>query len=86
MPTLTIRNIENELHAFLRKQAAEHGRSMEAEVRDILKQNMKSRQRKPGEIARQIHEIFAKAGGADDLVEALPEREASPPEPVVFKK
>lgn len=36
MPMLTVRNISNEIHRTLRVRAAQHGHSMEAEVRDIL--------------------------------------------------
>jgi len=38
MPTLTIRNIDAELKQKLRMRAAWHGRSVEAELRDIVKQ------------------------------------------------
>ena len=85
MPTLTIRNVATSVHKFLRKQAAEHGRSMEAEVREILKQDMKNKQDKPSDIARQIHTIFAKIGGGDDLADALPQRDKQAPDPVTFK-
>ena len=36
MPSITIRNIPEEVHRALRMRAAMHGRSTEAEVRDIL--------------------------------------------------
>ncbi len=36
MVVLTIRNVPDEVHRALRVRAAEHGRSAEAEVRDIL--------------------------------------------------
>jgi plasmid stability protein len=36
MPTLTIRNVPDEVHSRLRIRAARAGRSMEAEVRAIL--------------------------------------------------
>lgn len=36
MAMLTVRNISDETHRALRVRAARHGRSMEAEVRDIL--------------------------------------------------
>ncbi len=36
MPAVTIRNISNETHRALRVRAAQHGRSTEAEMRDIL--------------------------------------------------
>jgi len=36
MATLTIRNITTEVHRALRKRSSQHGRSIEAEVREIL--------------------------------------------------
>ena len=84
MATLTIRNVDEKIHAFLRKQAARHGRSMEAEVRDILKTTMRNKQARPGDVARRIHAIFAKRGGADDLV--VPERDDTSPEPVALEE
>jgi len=36
MAKLTVRNISDELHRALRTRAAQHGHSMEAEVREIL--------------------------------------------------
>ena len=36
MATLNIRNLPDEVHRRLRVRAAEHGRSMEAEAREIL--------------------------------------------------
>ncbi len=36
MATLTVRNLDEGMKARLRIRAAEHGRSMEAEVREIL--------------------------------------------------
>ncbi|HSI47741.1 MAG TPA: Arc family DNA-binding protein [Ideonella sp.] len=36
MARLTVRDISDELHRALRTRAAQHGRSMEAEVREIL--------------------------------------------------
>jgi len=37
MATMTIRNLDDQLKARLRVQAAMHGRSMEDEARDILR-------------------------------------------------
>ena len=36
MATMTVRNISDEVHWALRVRAAQHGHSMEAEVREIL--------------------------------------------------
>jgi plasmid stability protein len=38
MASLTIRNLEDDLKLRLRIRAAQHGRSMEEEVQDILRQ------------------------------------------------
>ncbi|WP_415859309.1 FitA-like ribbon-helix-helix domain-containing protein, partial [Burkholderia multivorans] len=35
MPVITVRNLSDEVHRALRIRAAQHGRSTEAEVRDI---------------------------------------------------
>lgn len=37
MAILTVRNLPDEVHRALRVRAARHGKSMEAEVREILK-------------------------------------------------
>ena len=36
MPSVTIRNLSEETHRALKVRAAQHGRSAEAEMRDIL--------------------------------------------------
>ncbi|MBM9538097.1 FitA-like ribbon-helix-helix domain-containing protein [Desulfobulbus alkaliphilus] len=36
MPSVTIRNVPDEVHRALRVRAAQHGRSAEAEMREIL--------------------------------------------------
>ena len=38
MPALTIRNLSDEAHRALKVRAAHHGRSTEAEIRDILEE------------------------------------------------
>ena len=36
MPSITIRNLSEDAHRALKLRAAKHGRSMEAEIRNIL--------------------------------------------------
>lgn len=36
MPSVTVRNVPDEVHRAIRLRAAQHGRSIEAEMRDIL--------------------------------------------------
>jgi plasmid stability protein len=45
MAILTVRNVPDEVHRALRLRAAEHGRSTEAEVREILESAVKSQKR-----------------------------------------
>ena len=41
MPSITIRNVSDDVHRALRVRAAMHGRSAEAEIRDILEKAAK---------------------------------------------
>lgn len=45
MAILTVRNVPDEVHRALRVRAAQHGRSAEAEVREILANALKPDQR-----------------------------------------
>lgn len=36
MPSVTVRNVPDEIHRALKVRAAQHGRSAEAEIREIL--------------------------------------------------
>jgi plasmid stability protein len=42
MASLSVRNLDDDLLARLKRRAARHGRSAEAEVRDILRQTLSS--------------------------------------------
>ncbi len=74
MATLTIRDVDDELRARLRIRAAEHGRSMEAEVRAILRDAL-SRTSIPNGLGSRIHQRFARVGAVDL---AAPERHERP--------
>jgi plasmid stability protein len=64
MATLTIRGLDEETHARLRVLAAQHGRSMEAEVRAILAERLAAPAAEYG-LGSRIHARFAALGGAD---------------------
>ena len=64
MATLTIRDFDDDLKAELRIRAARHGRSMEAEVRSILRSAL-TRPEPSGGLGTQIHELFADVGGVE---------------------
>ncbi len=45
MASITVRNLPDEVHRALRVRAAQHGRSTEAEIRDILERATKPAKR-----------------------------------------
>lgn len=63
MTTLTIRNLEPTIKDKLRMAAAAHGRSMEEEVRTILR-NALTRPVPTGGMGSRMHARFAAVGGA----------------------
>ena len=64
MATLTIRDLDDELRASLRVRAVLHGRSMEAEVREILRDAL-ARPTPADQLGSRIRQRFATIGGAD---------------------
>lgn len=64
MATLTIRDLEEDIKARLRVQAAEHGRSMEAEARVLLAAALSGR-RPPKGLGSYIRDQFAEIGGIE---------------------
>jgi antitoxin FitA len=64
MATLTIRDLDDDLKAALRVRAAEHGRSMESEVREILRAVLERSASGPG-MGTRIHQRFSGAEGVD---------------------
>jgi plasmid stability protein len=78
--TITIRDLDPGLKARLRLRAAGHGRSMEEEVRVILRSVLAAREGSARGLAGAIRQRFAEVGGVD--IE-LPPREAmrTPPRP-----
>jgi len=70
---LTIRGLDQQTHARLRIEAARHGRSMEAEVRAILRDRFAAPAPERG-LGTRIHERFAALGGMDLELPARDER------------
>lgn len=64
MATLTIRNLDEDLKTRLRLEAAAHGRSMEEEVRLILRRALSVRKSETG-LGSRIRRRFAVLGGAE---------------------
>lgn len=63
---MTIRNIDEQLKARLRVQAAQHGRSMEDEARDILRAALSTEGEGSGQsLIDSIRRRIAPLGGVD---------------------
>jgi plasmid stability protein len=66
MATLVIRDVEPELHTRLKAQAAAHGRSMEEEVRILLRQGMAASQSDmPQGFGQAMRALFEPPGGLE---------------------
>jgi antitoxin FitA len=79
MTTLTIRNVDPALKEELRVRAARHGRSMEAELRHILKEALGGEKRAEPNLAEAIRRRFLPLGGADELEPHVPVPVRDPP-------
>ncbi|MEZ5823556.1 MAG: plasmid stability protein stbC [Geminicoccaceae bacterium] len=81
MPSVTIRNVPEEVHRALKVRAALHGRSTEAEMRDILELAVR-----PGErirlgslladIGREVRLTDREHGGFEQVRDKSPARAA----------
>ena len=69
MAQLVVRNIETEVKARLQRRATRHGRSMEEEVRDILRDAVKVEDVSAGGLGTEISSLFAKVGLETDIPE-----------------
>jgi plasmid stability protein len=69
---VTIRQLDDSVKARLRVQAAQHGRSMEEEAREILKAALETKPAERLNLAESIRRRFAPLGGVELK---LPQRE-----------
>ena len=84
MPSITVRNVPDEVHRALRVLAAQHGRSAEAEIRDILTNAVKPQGRK--QLGSLLAEIGRQARLSDEefaIIEQV--RDKTPAEPMTFE-
>jgi antitoxin FitA len=69
MADLVVRNLENVVKVRLQRRARRHGRSLEEEVRDILRAAV-SREELPGRgLGSDIARLFEKTGLTSDVAE-----------------
>ncbi len=84
MPAVTIRNLSDETHRALRVRAAHHGRSTEAELRDIIEVAVRPPERvKLGSLLMAIGRAAELSGSDVDAPQKS--RDKTPAEPMTFK-
>ena len=65
MASITVRNLDDEVKRKLRVRAAEHGCSMEAELRQIISEAVNTDSTTRKGLGTRIHERFKAIGGID---------------------
>lgn len=84
MAILTIRNVPDEVHRALRVRAAQHGRSTEAEVREILAAVAKPEQRvRLGDALASIGRELGLNNEDFEILEQI--RDKTPADPLRFE-
>ena len=84
MAMLTVRNLPDDVHRALRVQAALHGRSTEAEVREILAIAVKPESRI--RLGEALSALGRKVGLTNEDFEVLQQtRDKTPAEPLRFE-
>ncbi len=85
MPALTIRNIPDDIHRGLKVLAASHGRSAEAEVRDLIAAAVKPEGRqRMGHALAAIWQPLALTDEEAAIIEST--RDRTPATPMSFDK
>jgi antitoxin FitA len=69
MAQFVVRNIENAVKARLQRRAHRHGRSMEEEVREILRAIVDEEEGAPCGLGSEISRLFSKVGLETEIAE-----------------
>ena len=69
MAQLLVRNLEESVKAALKKRARHHGRSMEEEVREILRTSVRASARRATPLGTAISELFRDTGLDEPIAE-----------------
>lgn len=79
MSVVTVRNLPDETHRALKVRAAQHGRSTEAEIREILEEVVRPKERV--KIGAALAALGQRFGGCDLDVS----RDPTPASPATFE-
>jgi plasmid stability protein len=81
MAQLLVRNLESQLKVRLQRVAKKHGRSMEEEAREILRNALREEDAPSGGLGTAIAALFRDHG----LQEDIPELRGHAAQPAIFK-
>ena len=84
MAQLVVRNLEDEVKAKLRERAARHGRSMEEEAREIMRNALREENTPPRKLGSEIVALFSGQGIGLKKGEEIQEWRGYPVEPMNF--
>lgn len=84
MATVTVRNLPDEVHRALRVRAALHGRSTEAEIREILESTVRPAERL--RMGTALHALARQVGLTDEDIDSMANRaDKTPAKPMGFE-
>ena len=69
MAQLLVRNLEDQLKGRLQRRAKRHGRSMEEEARDILRNALREEETSSAGLGTEIAALFRDHGLQEDIAE-----------------
>lgn len=84
MAQILVRNLEDQLKARLQRRAKRHGRSMEEEVREILRNSLREETVPPRGLGSEIVALFSGQGIGLEEGEEIPELRGHPVRPGTF--
>ena len=67
MAQFVVRNVDNSVKTRLQRRARRNGHSMEEEIRDILRDAVKTESSTVGGLGTEISSLFSKVGLRDDI-------------------
>jgi plasmid stability protein len=80
MAQLVVRNLEDDVKAKLQRRARQYGRSTEEEVREILRDAVRTEPQQAEPLSQRLRALFRDIGLEDDI----PEWRGQPAEPAKF--
>jgi antitoxin FitA len=84
MAQILVRNLEDQLKARLQRRAKRHGRSMEEEAREILRNSLREETASPRGLGSEIVALFSGQGIGLEEGEEIPELRGYPVRPATF--